>query len=136
MLTEQHITILKAVVDAVIPPDDYPGGWEAGVGDYLLRQFAGDLKDHLGVYQQGLLAIEAEAQEMAGKPFADLTPDAQEALLANVERGQVQTVWSTDPAAFLAMLVAQCAEGFYSDPSNGGNRDGVAWKMIGFGVSG
>jgi gluconate 2-dehydrogenase gamma chain len=23
-------------------------------------------------------------------------------------------------------------EGFYSDPGNGGNRDAVAWRMIGF----
>lgn len=136
MLTEKHIAILRAVVDVVIPPDDYPGGWEAGVGDYLLHQFAGDLKDLVAVYEHGLLAIEAEAQSRADQPFAALAPDAQEALLAKVEQGQVQTVWPTEPAAFFATLITHCAEGFYSDPGNGGNRDGIAWKMIGFEVSG
>ena len=23
-------------------------------------------------------------------------------------------------------------EGYYADPGNGGNRDGIAWQMIGF----
>jgi hypothetical protein len=32
--------------------------------------------------------------------------------------------------------VEHSAEGFYSDPGNGGNRDNIAWKMIGFEVTG
>jgi gluconate 2-dehydrogenase gamma chain len=34
------------------------------------------------------------------------------------------------------MLVNHTMEGFYSDPGNGGNRDAVSWKMIGFEVTG
>ena len=136
MLTEPQIVILQAVINVVIPPDDFPGGWDAGVGDYLLGQFERDLKDLASVYQQGLLAIDAEAKAIGGKTFADLTPDAQEALLVEIEQGHVQTVWPLEPAPFFAMLVEHCAEGFYSDPGNGGNRDSVAWKMIGFEVTG
>ena len=38
MLDEHQLNTLKAVVDTIIPPDDYPAGWEVGVGDYLLQQ--------------------------------------------------------------------------------------------------
>ena len=34
------------------------------------------------------------------------------------------------------MIVEHCAEGFYSNPENGGNKDGIAWEMIGFEVRG
>jgi hypothetical protein len=135
MLTEQQITILEAVINTIIPPDEDLGGWDGGVGDYLFRQFERDLKDLVGIYQQGLLAIDAEAAAIAGKNFAALTPDVQETLLTKLEQGQVQTVWQVDPASFFAMLVEHCAEGFYSDPGNGGNRGNVAWKMIGFEVT-
>lgn len=136
MLTEPQIAILKAAVNTIIPPDDYPGGWDAGVGDYLLGQFDRDLKDVLSIYLQGLTAIEAEAQTTCGAGFAALAADVREGLLSNIEQGHVQTVWPLDPAAFFAMLAAHCAEGFYSDPGNGGNRNNIAWKMIGFEVTG
>lgn len=136
MLTEPQIAVLEAVVNTLIPPDDYPGGWDAGVGDYLFRQFDRDLKDVVSIYVQGLTAIDAEAQAASGAGFAALTPDVREELLAKVEQGRVQTAWPVAPAVFFAMLVAHCAEGFYSDPGNGGNRDNVAWKMIGFEVTG
>lgn len=136
MLTASQIETLKAVVNRMIPPDDWPGGWEAGVGDYLFRQFERDLKDKLDTYRQGLMALEAEAQAAHGTGFAQLKADQQDALLIQAERGAVQTMWPVDPAAFVTMLADHCAEGFYSDPSNGGNRDEIAWRMIGFEVRG
>ncbi|MBI1280625.1 MAG: hypothetical protein GC179_21050 [Anaerolineaceae bacterium] len=135
MLNPHQLEILQTVVNILIPPDDYPGGWESGVGDYLLHQFEGDLKPELATYQQGLLAIDTEAKAATGQFLAELNPHAQEAFMATMEHGQVQTSWPIDPAAFFAMLVEHCAEGFYSDPDNYGNHDGAAWKMIGFEVT-
>ena len=43
-LTKQQQQTLRAAVDRIIPPDDYPGAWQSGVGDYLARQFEGDLR--------------------------------------------------------------------------------------------
>ena len=135
MLSEQQIGILRAVINAIIPPDDDPGALEGGVETYLLRQFERDLSSFAAVYAQGLLAIDAEALALVGKHFIDLAPDSQEAMLVRIEQGNVQTDWAIDPVSFFAALVEHCAEGFYSDPGNGGNRDGAAWKMIGFEVT-
>ena len=44
LFSERQAATLRAMVDRLIPPDDFPGGWEAGVGDYLARQLSGDLR--------------------------------------------------------------------------------------------
>ena len=135
MLNQQQLGVLETVVNIIIPADASPGGWEAGVGDYLLRQFEGDLKPVLPTYEQGLLALDAEAKVVTGISLAELDLQAQEAFMTKIEQGQIQTMWPVDSVAFFAMLVEHCAEGFYSDPGNHGNRDLTAWKMIGFEVT-
>jgi hypothetical protein len=136
MLSTKQLNTLHATIDRIIPPDDYPGGWEAGVGDYLLRQFERDLKAVVDLYRTALDALDAEAQVIYGQDFAALDADSQDALLTHIEQGQVSSQWSVNPADFLKMLVNHAMEGFYSDPGNGGNRDGISWKMIGFEVTG
>ena len=134
MFTEQQLTTLRALVDRIIPADDFPSGWQAGVGDYLAGQFERDLRPQLDRYRAGLDSLEAEAQAGAGAPFADLDAEHQDALLRQIEAGAVTTAWPIEPAAFFQMAVDHAMEGFYSDPGNGGNHDGVAWRMIGFEV--
>jgi len=132
MLSPSQLTTLHALMDRIIPPDDYPGAWDAGVGDYLARQFERDLRDCLELYRAGLDALEAEAQASAGASLSALPPTQQDALLKRVEAGQVAHAWPVDPAQFFQMVVQHVHEGFYSDPGNGGNRDAVAWQMIGY----
>lgn len=123
---------LHSLMDRIIPPDEDPGAWQAGVGDYITRQLQGDLRGELARYQAGLDALEAEARARARTSFSALPPAEQDALLRQVEAGEVLAPWATDPARFFQMVVEHVAEGFYSDPGNGGNRDGAAWQMIGF----
>jgi len=136
MLSPHQMDVLRAAVNRIIPPDDFPGGWEAGVGDYLMRQFAGDLKDSLETYRIGLDALDAEAQAVIGSGFAQAAVEAQDSLLSQIEQNNVKTSWPMDAAKFFNMLIDHAMEGFYADPGNGGNRDQIAWKMIGFEVRG
>lgn len=135
MLTPRQSALLRAAADRIIPADDYPGAWEAGAGDYLLGQFRRDLEPLLDLYRDGLDALDAEARADGGAGFVERDAAAQDALLARVERGAVAAAWPTPPAAFFRRLVEHVAEGYYSDPGNGGNKDGIAWKMVGFEVS-
>jgi hypothetical protein len=136
MLSPNQWTTLRALMDRIIPPDDFPGAWQAGVGDYLLRQFAGDLRDQEFLYQVGLDALEAEAgvgsANAGASGFAALPPAEQDALLRRLETRAVRHAWPIDPARFFQMVIAHVIEGYYSDPANGGNRDAVAWRMIGY----
>ena len=132
MLSSIQQATLRALMDRIIPPDDYPGAWEAGVGDYLAGQFKADLRDYEPAYAAGLDALEAEAVLSARASFAALPEVEQDALLRRVEAGDVRHPWPLDPAAFFQTAVLHVVEGYYSNPANGGNRDELAWRMIGF----
>ena len=119
-------------MDRIIPPDEDPGAWDAGVGDYLAGQFERDLRDYQDTYRSGLDALDAEAFAGAKAGFAALPPAEQDALLRRVEAGSVIHNWPIDPITFFQTVVQHVAEGYYSNPANGGNRDERAWHMIGF----
>jgi hypothetical protein len=125
MLTTKQQATLRAVIDSVIPPDEYPGGWEAGVGDFILN---------LLTHDAWLDGVEAEALVRSQRSFAELEPSQQTALLQAIEAKDLQADWPTDPA-FFAQVTEHCAEGFYSDPGNLGNRDARSWQMIRFEVN-
>ena len=137
MFSIQQLKTLEALVNRIIPPDEYPGGWDAGVGDYLFKQFEGDLQHLLPNYQQWLDALDVESQTVHNATFAELNSEVQDSLLVQIEQGQTASSWPTslDPGAFFLVIAEHCAEGFYADPGNGGNKDMIAWKMIGFEVT-
>ena len=132
MLTSSHWNTLRALMNRIIPPDDFPDAWEAGVGDYLARQFDGDLRAQVEAYRIGLEALEAEAQAYNSKGFTALDPSTQDTILGRLEAGHVLTAWPAEPTHFFHMVIEHVMEGYYSDPGNGGNRDAIAWRMIGF----
>ena len=123
---------LHAVVDCLIPPDDFPGAYDAGVCDYLERLLQTDLAEQAEFFRLGLDAIEAESLARFEKPFANLSPSDQISTLAAIESGDVQTSWPIPPSRFFEMLVNTTAEGYYSEPQQGGNRNASSWVMTGF----
>jgi gluconate 2-dehydrogenase gamma chain len=123
---------LPAVINCLIPPDDFPGAYDAGVCDYIKQLFQTDLADHAEFFRAGIEAIDAEALAKYDAPFAGLTPDQQISILKDIEAGAVKSSWPVTPSRFFVMLVNITAEGYYSDPQQGGNRGCVSWIMTGF----
>lgn len=119
MMTARQTETLHAVVNRLIPSDEWPGGWDAGVGDYLTRLWQREPTAFVGMLA-GLDALAAEN-------FAALTSDAQDIRLTEIERAP--------DGRWLTRLASQCWEGFWADPGNGGNKDSISWKMIGFEVT-
>ena len=131
-LTEKQERTLRAAIDRIIPPDDYAGAWDAGVGDYLARQFDGDLSPVVDLYLAGLASLDDEASSRYQNTFERLSEDEKDFLLSQVEKGEVLTNWTVSPTRFFTLLVETTVEGFYSDPEQGGNRDRLSWVMTGF----
>jgi gluconate 2-dehydrogenase gamma chain len=123
---------LTAVVDCLIPPDDFPGAYDAGVCNYIEQLLHTDLAEHADFFRAGIDAIDSEALATYNASFAALTPDQQISILKDIESGAVKTSWPIAPARFFVMLVNTTAEGYYSDPEQGGNRGRVSWVMTGF----
>lgn len=132
MFSEIQWKTLEALCNRIIPPDDYPGAWEAGVGSYLSRLLENEEIAHQTTYRQGLDALEAEAMARFGTPFAALYESLQDELLFAIQSGSVRIQWPVSPQGFFSLVVQHTAEGYYSDPANGGNRDAISWRMIGF----
>lgn len=120
--TDSQTETLRALVNCILPADDYPDGWDAGVGDFLARLLTRE-PQFLFIYRAGLDKVNADAP---GFPL--LPADAQAAFLRSLEPEAAQ-------GAFFRLLVSHALEGFYADPGNGGNRDGIAWQMIGYTVT-
>jgi gluconate 2-dehydrogenase gamma chain len=123
---------LQAVVDCLIPQDEFPGAYDAGVCDYLTRLLETDLAPELEFYRAGLDAIEEETLARFGTGFARLALDNQTAILEAIDLGDVITQWPVSPTRFFNLLVTTTAEGYYSDPLQGGNRGSISWEMTGF----
>jgi gluconate 2-dehydrogenase gamma chain len=64
-------------------------------------------------------------------PFHQMPADNQDAYLKSLESG-AHDLDGVPSGIFFDMLREMCVEGFFSDPVYGGNRDMVAWRMIGF----
>jgi hypothetical protein len=125
LLSNDQRTVLRAAVDRIIPADDFPSGWESGVGDYFTQLF-------LPTYLIGLKDLDLEAEAVYGTSFAMLSEQHQDQLLEHVEKGDVRSSWNEESSKFFNLLVEQTMEGYYADPGNGGNKNCISWDMIGY----
>jgi len=132
-LTHDQLATLGVAVNRIVPADDYPSASEAGVLDFLTRIIESENLE--GIYREGLDGLDREAQFAYEVRFEQLRATEQDRLLTDVEAGRVQTAWAVAPQEFFELLARQTVEGYYADPANGGNRDEIAWKMVGFRVT-
>ena len=157
VFTMEEARIVEAFVDRLIPPDAHtPGGKDAGCAIFIDRQLAGAYGRFAGHYvsgpfaaglpQQGdqspqtpaeqyRLALASLARYCArtygGTPFHQLTDDQKDQLISGLEHGTV-ALENVNAKAFFKLILTDTETGFFADPVYGGNKDMVAWKMIGF----
>jgi gluconate 2-dehydrogenase gamma chain len=74
--------------------------------------------------------VDQLAQIQQGAPFVALSEAAQDALLQALEVGKAASV--PHGAEFFAMVRDHVLEGVFCEPSYGGNRDLVGWRIVGF----
>lgn len=132
-LTEPEAATLAAACDRIVPPDDVAGAAEAGAVTFINRQLATRQRTTLPFWQAGIAALDATARRRHAKPFAALAAEAQDAILADAQRGTGEAAdWGeVNPREFFDRLRAWTMMGFYGDPRHGGNRNRVAWRMVG-----
>jgi len=154
-LNSEEASFVEAAVARLIPEDDqWPGAHTAGVPNYIDKQLAGawGVGERLyrsGPWQPGTpsqgyqlpftpaelfrTSIDAINKELSqtGTPFAAMNSEQQDAYLAGLESGG-KDLGGVPSNVFFEHLWECTIEGFFSDPVYGGNRDMVAWRMIGF----
>jgi gluconate 2-dehydrogenase gamma chain len=114
---------IEAITSQIIPSTDGPGAHEAGVIyfiDRALSTFDAHLRE---AYRMGMAEVQQKRTEMfAGSAsIAALTSDQQ-----------IQLLRSMEDTEFFELLRTHTMYGLLGNPSYGGNRDRVGWKLIGF----
>jgi hypothetical protein len=79
-----------------------------------------------------LLQQESHARH-GGTDFPDLPLAVQDALIEDLLKRKSSVDWGViHPDQFVLLMIQQSMQGFYGDPDNGGNRDGVSWSMVNY----
>ena len=135
-LSQPQIATLRALIDRIIPADDFTGAIAAGTDTFIISILARDGAAEAAALVAGLdeLDLEAAARHGLGHRFCSLGAEAQDTLLHDLEQSRPILPWPEplDPASFFHRIVELTVEGFYADPQNGGNRDAVSWRMVGY----
>jgi gluconate 2-dehydrogenase gamma chain len=150
-----EVQFIEAACERLIPADESgAGALAAAVPNYLDKQLggawgAGERLYRSGPWIQGTasqgyqlpftpgelfrVALRAINTDLAkrGPTFSELGAEAQDAYLKSLEKDN-HDLDGVPSGVFFDMLLRMTVEGFFSDPVYGGNRDMVAWRMIGF----
>jgi gluconate 2-dehydrogenase gamma chain len=155
-LTAPEAAFIVAAVDTLIPADELsPSGSECGVAVFIDRQlgsaWGGGAKMYRGgpfhkgkpeqgyqlpltpreFFAAGIAAANAWTRQTYGKDFDLLSAAERAQALTGMEDGKAE-FRDFNSRTFFNQLLATTMQGFFADPIYGGNRDKVAWKMIGF----
>jgi len=131
-LSAAEARTLEAIVARLIPSDARsPGALDAGAARYIDRALGDALAPSRSAYTAGLAALDAHARRAAGKPFAELGAERQDALLRDLEQNVAKN-FTPSASAFFELVLEHTLEGTFSDPHYGGNRDFIGWELLGY----
>jgi Gluconate 2-dehydrogenase subunit 3 len=125
---------MEALANRIVPADDYPGAVQAGAVEFIEALLQTDLANMQPIFLHGIEMLNRESIAADGQDFHLLSADRQDALITNLLSKKSQDNWKVSPAQFINLVICVVSEGYYADPENGGNRDAISWKMIGFEV--
>lgn len=122
VLSPSEATEFEAIAAQIIPSGDTPGATEAGAIWFMDNALADSDATALERLREGLLGLQADIRETyAAESFASLDRARQIEVLSGIEDTPF-----FDTLRFLTLA------GTFCSPSQGGNRDGVGWKLVGF----
>lgn len=152
----EEVNFIEPAVERLIPADENgPGALEAGVPSYLDKQLggawgAGERLYRSGPWHEGaptqgyqlpftpaelfhnaLRGISADLTKRGKPAFNKMRAQDQDAYLKTLQDNKID-LNGVPSNVFFDSLLELTIEGYFSDPVYGGNKDMVAWKMIGF----
>ena len=124
--------LMDALADQIIPPDEWPGGRESGVANYIDKQLVGPYQRFQKKYRKGLQAIQDNCESQFQRKFEKLEWDEQTAFLEQMEAGKMKaSVWADGfDQEFFSLIRDHSMQAFYGSSRHGGNKDNVSYKML------
>jgi len=138
--------LMDAIVEQIIPTDEWMGARDAGVTNFIDKQLVGPYVRFQEKYRNGLSAVQSSCRILFSKSFEELSWDEQTGFLKKMEAGKLsQTLENRDPSqkgeniiwennfdrSFFNLVCDHTMQGFYGSPRHGGNKNYVSYRMIG-----
>lgn len=131
-LTEQESILMDAIAEQIIPTDEWPGGRDAGVTNFIDKQLTGPYTRYQESYRKGLMAIQETCKVKFQKRFEELPWKEQTLFLENMEAGKTGGEnWGKGfDRQFFGLIRNHSMQGFYGSPRHGGNKNNISYKMM------
>ena len=121
--------LMDALVEVLIPADDFPGAKDAGVVGFIDQKLGGPYGTFfIARYEAGLRKVDEISRQRFHQDFALLDGSQQSTLL----HAFADNTHGSEVRDFFQTVLSDTFEGYYGSPEDGGNRNGASWKMIGF----
>ena len=131
-ITVQESILLDALVEQIIPTDEWPGGRDSGVTSFIDQQLTGPYTRYQEIYRRGLLTIQDTCKTKFQKRFEELHFEEQTRFLESMEAGKMEgVIWEKGfDRQFFRMIRDHSMQGYYGSPRHGGNKNNISYKML------
>ena len=152
-----EVQFIEALVDHMVPKDELtPSGTDIGIATYIDRALAGSWGKGDRLYMQGpwgkgtpnqgyqlpltpaalyraaIAGSNVHCRKTFGQSFDRCSAQQKETFLKDLQAGKINLDGGLPGRVFFGVLYENVMEGMFADPIYGGNRDKIAWKMLGF----
>ncbi len=130
--SESDALLIDAIAEQIIPSDEWPGGRESGVTNYIDKQLIGPYARFQTNYRKGINAITETCVNRYQKNFQELDWDTQTLFLEEMEAGKMtDNIWEKGfDSDFFKMLRDHSMQAYYGSPVHGGNKNKMSYKMM------
>src|SRR5690625_757059 len=141
---DEEALLVDAIVEQIIPTDEWMGARDAGVTNFIDKQLVSHLSRFQENYREGLNSFAITCQELYDKKFQELSWDVQTELLKDMERGHLNELTSIHgkyddgkiwkgggDRSFFSLIRNHTMAGYYGSPRHGGNYRDVSYRMVG-----
>jgi gluconate 2-dehydrogenase gamma chain len=130
--TNQEAQLMNTLADQIIPPDEWPGGSESGVTNFIDKQLTGPYTRFQSPYRKGLTGIQETCSMLYQKKFEDLSFENQTTFLEMMESGKTPgTVWREGfDREFFELFRDHSMQSYYGSSRHGGNKNNTSYKML------
>ena len=142
--TTEEVSLVDALVEQIIPTDEWLGAKDAHVTNFIDKQLTGPYKELQEKYTRGLKLIKVSCDKLFNDKFENLEWDIQTEFLIDMELGKLSKldtsklngnnnqIWKDGfGREFFNIIREHTMQGYYGSPRHGGNYRYVSYKMLG-----
>lgn len=142
--TDDEASLVDALVEQIIPTDEWLGAKDAHVTNFVDKQLMGPYVELQEKYRRGLKLTKLSCDVLFNDMFENLQWDIQTEFLTNMQHGKLseliseksngvnEQVWEAGfDREFFNLIHSHTMQGYYGSPRHGGNYRFVSYRMIG-----